>query len=67
MQLIRHLTAYTSSDVEIGKVELPIGESYKEFVNEMILDEKNGNRYSLSLAINMGDTHSTIQNKLNED
>jgi two-component system LytT family response regulator len=29
---LRHLTAFTSSDVEIGKVEIPIGESYKELV-----------------------------------
>jgi DNA-binding LytR/AlgR family response regulator len=26
---LRHLTAFTASDVEIGKTELPIGESYK--------------------------------------
>ncbi len=29
---LKHLTAFTSSDVEIGKVEIPIGESYKELV-----------------------------------
>jgi len=29
---LKHLTAFTSSDVEISKVELPIGESYKELV-----------------------------------
>lgn len=29
---LKHLTAFTSSDVEIGKVEIPIGESYKEMV-----------------------------------
>jgi DNA-binding LytR/AlgR family response regulator len=29
---LSHLTAFTSRDVEIGKIELPIGESYKELV-----------------------------------
>ncbi len=29
---LKHLNAFTASDVEIGKKELPIGESYKEFV-----------------------------------
>jgi two-component system LytT family response regulator len=29
---LSHLTAFTSSDIEIGKVELPIGESYRELV-----------------------------------
>lgn len=29
---LKHLTAFTSSDVEIGKTEIPIGESYKELV-----------------------------------
>jgi two-component system LytT family response regulator len=29
---LKHLTAFTSSDVEIGKVEIPIGESYKELI-----------------------------------
>jgi DNA-binding LytR/AlgR family response regulator len=28
----KHITAFTASDVEIGKTELPIGESYKEQV-----------------------------------
>lgn len=29
---LKHITAFTASDVEIGKTELPIGESYKEHV-----------------------------------
>lgn len=29
---LKHLSAFTSSDVEIGKIEIPIGESYKELV-----------------------------------
>ena len=29
---LKHITAFTSSDVEIGKTELPIGESYKGHV-----------------------------------
>jgi len=29
---LKHLTAFTASDVEIGKLEIPIGESYKELV-----------------------------------
>jgi len=29
---MKHLTAFTASDVEIGKIEIPIGESYKELV-----------------------------------
>jgi len=32
----KHITAFTSSDVEIGKTELPIGESYKEQVLRML-------------------------------
>ena len=33
---LKHLTAFTSSDIEIGKVEIPIGESYKELVFKML-------------------------------
>lgn len=33
---IRHISAYTSSHVEIGATELPIGESYKEYVLKVI-------------------------------
>ncbi|HVW14561.1 MAG TPA: LytTR family DNA-binding domain-containing protein [Mucilaginibacter sp.] len=29
---LKHISAFTASDVEIGKTELPIGESYKEHV-----------------------------------
>jgi len=32
----KHITAFTASDVEIGKIELPIGESYKEQVLRML-------------------------------
>jgi len=32
----KHITAFTASDVEIGKTELPIGESYKEQVFRML-------------------------------
>jgi len=32
----KHITAFTASDVEIGKTELPIGESYKEQVLRML-------------------------------
>jgi len=32
----KHITAFTTSDVEIGKTELPIGESYKEQVFRML-------------------------------
>jgi two-component system LytT family response regulator len=30
----QHITAITANDVEIGKIELPIGESYKAYVNQ---------------------------------
>jgi two-component system LytT family response regulator len=33
---IRHVTAYTASQVEIGGVALPIGESYKELVMKVM-------------------------------
>jgi len=33
---LRHISAYTSSHVEIGATELPIGESYKEYVLKVI-------------------------------
>jgi len=33
---LKHITAFTASDVEIGKTELPIGESYKEHVNRAL-------------------------------
>ena len=33
---LKHLDAYTSSHVEIGNTELPIGESYKEYVLKVI-------------------------------
>lgn len=33
---LKHITAFSSSDVEIGKTELPIGESYKEIVLRML-------------------------------
>ncbi|HEV2478965.1 MAG TPA: LytTR family DNA-binding domain-containing protein [Puia sp.] len=33
---LRHISAYTSSHVEIGTTELPIGESYKEYVLKAI-------------------------------
>jgi len=33
---LKHITAFTASDVEIGKTELPIGESYKEHVTRAL-------------------------------
>ena len=33
---LKHLTAFTSNDVEIGKLEIPIGESYKELVFQVL-------------------------------
>jgi DNA-binding LytR/AlgR family response regulator len=33
---LKHISAYTSSIVEIGSTELPIGESYKEYVLKVI-------------------------------
>jgi DNA-binding LytR/AlgR family response regulator len=33
---LKHLTAFTSNDVEIGKKEIPIGESYKELVFQVL-------------------------------
>ncbi|MBS1521784.1 MAG: response regulator transcription factor [Bacteroidetes bacterium] len=33
---LKHITAFTSSDVEVDKTELPIGESYKEHVMRML-------------------------------
>jgi DNA-binding LytR/AlgR family response regulator len=33
---LRHLDAYTASHIEIGATELPIGESYKEYVLKVI-------------------------------
>ncbi|HEY9001738.1 MAG TPA: LytTR family DNA-binding domain-containing protein [Mucilaginibacter sp.] len=33
---LKHIIAFTASDVEIGKTELPIGESYKEHVIRML-------------------------------
>jgi two-component system LytT family response regulator len=33
---LKHITAYTSSHIEIGRTELPIGESYKEYVLKVI-------------------------------
>lgn len=33
---LKHMTAFTASDVEIGSTELPIGESYKEQVNRTL-------------------------------
>lgn len=38
---LKHVTAFTASDVEIGKAELPIGESYKEMVFTVL---KKGSR-----------------------
>lgn len=35
---LKHLTAYTASQVEVGGIELPIGESYKELVVKVIRD-----------------------------
>jgi len=33
---LKRVSAYTASDVEIGKTELPIGESYKEQVMRVL-------------------------------
>ncbi|HVS91897.1 MAG TPA: LytTR family DNA-binding domain-containing protein [Mucilaginibacter sp.] len=33
---LKHISAFTASDVEIGKTELPIGESYKEHVMRIL-------------------------------
>jgi two-component system LytT family response regulator len=33
---LKHISAFTASDVEIGKTELPIGESYKELVVKLL-------------------------------
>ncbi|MBS1531668.1 MAG: response regulator transcription factor [Bacteroidetes bacterium] len=33
---LKHIAAFTASDVEIGKTELPIGESYKEHVMRVL-------------------------------
>ncbi len=32
---LKHVTAFTSNDVEIGKLELPIGETYKALVQQL--------------------------------
>jgi two-component system LytT family response regulator len=37
---LKHLSAFTASDVEIGKVEIPIGESYKELVFKILKTKK---------------------------
>jgi DNA-binding LytR/AlgR family response regulator len=37
----KHISAFTASDVEIGKTELPIGESYKEQVMRMLKNITN--------------------------
>jgi two-component system LytT family response regulator len=43
----KNITAFTASDIEIGKVEIPIGESYKAFVFKALgkdhLDSKRSN------------------------
>lgn len=33
---LKHITAFTASDIELGKTELPIGESYKEHVTRAL-------------------------------
>lgn len=33
---LKNITAFTANDMEIGKTEIPIGESYKEFVFKVI-------------------------------
>ncbi len=33
---LKHITAFTASDIEIGKTQLPIGESYKEHVTRAL-------------------------------
>jgi len=33
---LKHLSAFTASDVHVGKIELPIGESYKAIVTKLL-------------------------------
>jgi two-component system LytT family response regulator len=33
---LQHVTAFTANDIEIGKLELPIGETYKALVQQML-------------------------------
>jgi two-component system LytT family response regulator len=33
---LQHITAFTANDIEIGKLELPVGDSYKAYVNKAI-------------------------------
>lgn len=33
---LKNITAFSATDIEIGKTEIPIGESYKEFVFKML-------------------------------
>ncbi|MGZ3871305.1 MAG: LytR/AlgR family response regulator transcription factor [Mucilaginibacter sp.] len=36
---LAHVTAFTANDVEVGKLEIPIGESYKAYVYKVIQKE----------------------------
>jgi len=33
---LQHITAFTANDIEIGKLELPVGDSYKAYVYKAI-------------------------------
>lgn len=33
---LQHITAFTANDIEIGKLELPVGDSYKAYVQKAI-------------------------------
>ena len=37
---IKNMTAFTENDIEIGGIELPIGESYKEYILKILSDDK---------------------------
>lgn len=41
---LKHLSAFTASQVEIGQLELPIGESYKELVLMTLWKERAGDK-----------------------